>query len=267
MKDEMELMEDQRQFDYKRIAEGYIKDRPYLHGQVMDMVKHKMNLCSNFKNGMDIGCGAGLSTKALRTICDHVTGTDISSEMIKAALALYGEEGYNFKTCRAEDIEAKDKSLDIVTAAGSINWIDEHKLLPLLQNAMTDNGLLLIYDFWITDQMEQNREYTDWWYQEYLPNFPKPKRKENKWTDRDVAEYGFQIFSREEYTTAYEMDKDYFVRFMLLQSNVIAQVEEGGRSLEEVKTWFYDTLSKFWKEGKKMLIFEGYNWYLVKTKK
>lgn len=264
MKNEMELITDQRQFDYKRIAEGYVKDRPYLHGYVMEMVKQKMKLRSNFKNGMDIGCGAGLSTKALRTICDNVTGTDISSEMIEAAHALHGEKGYSFRVCRAEDMEADDKSLDIVTAAGTINWIDENKFLPRLQNALADEGLLLIYDFWITDKMEGHQEYTDWWHQEYLPRFPKPGRKEHKWTDDDIAAYGFQIFSQEEYAITYEMDMDYFIRFMLLQSNVIAQVEEGGRDLEEVKMWFYDTLSKFWKEEKQKLIFEGYNWYIVK---
>lgn len=254
----------QRQFDYKRIAEGYAKDRPFLHSKVMELVKRKMLLTQNYKNGIDIGCGAGLSTKALRMICDNVTGTDISPEMVMVASALYQGERFWFKTCQAEEIQAEIGSVDIVTAAGVINWVDEKNFLPHIYDILTPKGLLLIYDFWITDKMEHNEAYTKWWHEEYLSNFPKPKRKENKWTNTDINQYGFKIFSQEEYTIPYEMDKDYFIRFMLLQSNVIAQVEEKGRNIEEVRAWFYTTLSTFWGEGAQKMIFQGYNWYINK---
>ena len=255
----------QRQFDYRRIAQGYAKDRPFLHGQVMNKVREAMNLSQNYKNGIDIGCGAGLSTKALRMICDHVIGTDISPEMIQAASALYDEDGYQFQVCKAEEIEATAGSIDIVTAAGVMNWVDETRFLPLLHTILTDHGLFLLYDFWITDQMEQNSAYTDWWHHEYLVQFPKPKRKEERWTQKDVGKYGLQLVLQEEYKTTFEMDKEHFIRFMLLQSNVIAQVEEKGRDLEQVQTWFYDTLSKFWDEERQKLVFQGYNWYITRA--
>lgn len=60
-----------KSFDYKRIAEGYAKDRPYLHGQVIERLKRDLQINGNFANGLDVGCGAGLSTKALRSICGH----------------------------------------------------------------------------------------------------------------------------------------------------------------------------------------------------
>jgi len=269
MKEMIEKKINQQQFDYKRIAEGYAKDRPFLHGHVMEMVRAKMQLTQNYGNGIDIGCGAGLSTKALRMICNNVTGTDISPEMVKAASMLYREEeGYHFRTCKAEEIEAEAGSVDIVTAAGVINWVDETRFLPLLQCILKEKGLFLIYDFWITDQMEespaQNEAYTAWWHEAYLPNFPKPARKEQKWSDGLVKEYGFQMYAQEEYTTALEMDRDFFVRFMLLQSNVIAQVEEQGKDLEAVRTWFQESLSKFWDKEIKKLVFQGYNWYILK---
>ena len=70
-------------FNYKRIAEGY-KTRPFLHKQVIEQLQRDMNL-THFQNGLDVGCGAGLSTKALKLICDKVTGTDISEEMVSVA--------------------------------------------------------------------------------------------------------------------------------------------------------------------------------------
>lgn len=34
-------------FDFKRIAEGYAKDRPYLHPQVMAKVKNALSMEGN----------------------------------------------------------------------------------------------------------------------------------------------------------------------------------------------------------------------------
>ena len=74
-----------KSFDYKRIAEGY-KDRPFLHKQVMEQLKNDMHI-DHFQNGLDVGCGAGLSTRGLKLICDNVTGTDISEENLRSYTA------------------------------------------------------------------------------------------------------------------------------------------------------------------------------------
>ena len=50
---------DGRFFDDRRIAKGYAKDRPFLHTQVIDMVKKECIGSRIFQNGLDVGCGAG----------------------------------------------------------------------------------------------------------------------------------------------------------------------------------------------------------------
>ncbi|MDE6213084.1 MAG: class I SAM-dependent methyltransferase, partial [Lachnospiraceae bacterium] len=74
---------DAKDFDFQRIAEGY-KRRPFLHKQIVERFQKDVT-SEIFSNGLDIGCGAGLSSKALKAICHHVTGTDISKEMIAVA--------------------------------------------------------------------------------------------------------------------------------------------------------------------------------------
>ena len=88
---------DGRFFDDRRIAKGYAKDRPFLHTQVIDMVKKECIGSRIFQNGLDVGCGAGLSTRALKALCNEVTGIDISGEMIEEAKTLYTEPGYAFR--------------------------------------------------------------------------------------------------------------------------------------------------------------------------
>lgn len=53
-------------FNYKRIAEGYAKDRPFLHPEVIKRIKEDLKITTDFCNGLDVGCGAGLSTEALK---------------------------------------------------------------------------------------------------------------------------------------------------------------------------------------------------------
>ena len=135
-----------RSFDSVRIAEGYLK-RPWLHKSVMEKVKEDCGMDQPFENGLDVGCGAGLSTKALKLICDRVTGTDISEAMIEVCQRTYMEDGYSFYQAKAEETAMPENYYDIVTAAGVINWVERDKFLKNMSQVMEPGGLLIIYDF------------------------------------------------------------------------------------------------------------------------
>ncbi|MBE5876241.1 MAG: class I SAM-dependent methyltransferase [Lachnospiraceae bacterium] len=254
-----------KSFDFERIALGYAKDRPWLHPQVIERLRKDLQIEDNFHNGLDVGCGAGLSTKALMLICDKVTGTDISEEMIKVCKVLYPESEYTFTQSPAEAAIAEENTFDIVTAAGVINWVDEDKFLHNLRRIMYDKGLLCIYDFGISDRMENNEAYTKWYQEDYLQTFPKPPRKEYTWTNDNLIE-GFGIVQQVQYQLTHEFDKDSFIRFMMIQSNVNAQIDAGQKSVEKVKRWFEETLQDIWVEERHTLIFNGYSWYIELNK-
>ena len=128
---------DNRSFDSKRIALGYAK-RPWLHKSVIEQLLCDCNLdeAYKFKSGLDVGCGAGLSTKALRLICDKVTGTDIADSMVEVCRDLYGKDpSYSFYVAKAEETKVPDDRYNIVTAAGCINWVDEKKFMANMDEA------------------------------------------------------------------------------------------------------------------------------------
>ena len=255
---------DNKLFDDKRIAEGYAKDRPWLHPLVMEQIKNDCCIKEKFKNGLDVGCGAGLSTKALKLICEKVTGTDISEEMITVCKRLYTEPDYRFYTAKAEETKIPEKQYDIVTAAGVINWVDREKFLQNMSQVMVKDGYLIIYDFWISDKMVENEEYTKWWHKIYLPAFPKPQRKEDIWSQKDMFP-GFSMKKQITYQMQYEFDKEAFIRFMMIQSNVNTQIESGHRTVEEVQSFMEQTLTPVFHGERKTLIFEGYNWYITRS--
>lgn len=258
---------DNKAFDSKRIAQGYAR-RPWLHKSVIEQLKKDCSLPKDymFKNGLDVGCGAGLSTKALRLICDKVTGTDIAESMVEVCDEIYGTDpSYSFYAAKAEETRIPNKKYDIVTAAGCINWVDEKKFMNNMAEVLDDNGLVVIYDFGITDKMVGNDDYTGWYRDEYLSRFPKPPRKENKWTQADLID-GFLMEKQTEYDMEYAFTLDKFVDFMLIQSNVNAQIESGSAGADEIRKWMMESLTPVFDGREWQLVFYGYSWYIRNNK-
>lgn len=250
-------------FDSKRIAAGYAK-RPWLHQNVMEQVKKDLNITTNFQHGLDVGCGAGLSTKGLRLICNEVTGTDISPAMIEVCKEIYqADNTYDFYVGKAEETKIPNEKYDIVTAAGMVNWVDTELFLQNMSNVLKEKGYLIIYDFWISDKMKDNAEYTEWYQSHYLKRYPKPPRKENVWTQGDLTE-DFLLGKQITYEMEYEFFPDDFIDFMMIQSNVNARIESGEQTEEEVRSWMTKTLEPIFRAKEQKLIFEGYNWYIQK---
>ena len=258
-------------FDFKRIAQGY-KNRPFLHKQVIAQFQNDIDK-QQFAFGLDIGCGSGLSTKALRSVCANVIGTDISPEMINVAREVCGQdENIAFLVSSAEDLTMSDlpisnpaiknARIDIVTAAGAIQWIDKDIFLSNMHQLMNEDGYLLIYDFAISDTMLENPAYTDWWHDQYLMEFPRPYRNESIWKNEDTAPYGFCMLHQLDLKMEHPFDLPSFIEFMMIQSNVNAKIENGERKEQDVYQWFQKTLSPIFHDQTQHFIFKGYSWYL-----
>ncbi len=257
---------DNKSFDSKRIALGYA-NRPWLHKSVIEQMKKDLGLdyAFSYGTGLDVGCGAGLSTKALRLICHKVTGTDIADAMVQVCEELYGEDpAYSFYVAKAEETRIPEEKYDIVTAAGCINWVDEKKFMSNMAEVLKDEGVIVIYDFGITDRMVGDDAYTAWYQDEYLKRFPKPPRKENKWTQEDLPQ-GFVMEKQTEYDMEYSFDLEGFVDFMLIQSNVNAKIESGAITAKQARDWMKQSLSPIFGKELKQLIFYGYSWYIIKS--
>ncbi|MDE7321207.1 MAG: class I SAM-dependent methyltransferase [Lachnospiraceae bacterium] len=249
-------------FDYKRIAEGY-KNRPFLHKQVIEKFQEDIG-GQHFALGLDIGCGAGLSTKALKYICSKVIGSDISPEMIRVAREVCGlDENITYIVSSAEEIAIPAEKVDIVTAAGAIQWIDRACFLSRIRQAMKDNGYLLIYDFAISDEMNGNPSYTDWWHNQYLEEFPRPYRDDSIWKNKDVEPYGFRMLKQTHLEMEHSFDLASFIEFMMIQSNVNARIDAGERKEEAAYQWFQETLTPIFHGENQTLLFKGYSWYLI----
>lgn len=249
-------MED-KLFDNKRIANGYANDRPWLHKSIIEQIKVDFADRIPFQNGLDVGCGAGLSTKALKLICNKVTGTDLSEEMVHICKTQYAASEFTFYTAKAEETEIPQKPYDIATAAGVVDWVDKDRFLANMKQVMAPNAPLVIYDFWISDKMLGNSAHTDWYQNQYLANFPKPPRNETVWDQKDI-QAGFSRIKQTVCEMQYEFDMDSFIRFMMTQTNINSKIDSGNMTEDGVTDWMRETLSPIFQGQRQTLIFDGY---------
>lgn len=82
--------------------------------------------------------------------------------------------------------------------------------------------------------MRDSKTYSDWWHNAYLKEFPKPFRNESVWSADDVNCCQFSMLDQVQYEMEYQFDRESFIKFMMIQSNVNAKIEGEGRSIEDI---------------------------------
>lgn len=248
-------------FAFKRVAEGYAAHRPYYHPLIMKKIRACTGLEGKFAKALDVGCGTGLSTVGLLEIAGYVTGTDNSPEMIAVA-QVNNEDEIPYIHAPAERLPFKDRSFDLLTVCGAINWIDRLQFFPEARRVLKEKGWVIIYDNFITEDMHENPAYTRWYQEQYLTRYPKPARDESPLTLSECDSHGFHIANDEPYTNEIGFSLDEYIDFIMTQSNVIVAVDTGKEDAAGVKMWLRNTLAPGFPEKKGTFIFRGYIWYL-----
>ncbi len=248
-------------FGFQRIAEGYANHRPYFHPLVIKEIRDQLNLHKKVHHALDVGCGAGLSTKALLDIAETVKGIDKDKEMIAAAKT-HQTKQVTYIHAAAEKLPFKALTFDIITVSGAINWIDRAQFLPEAGRVLRQQGWLIIYDNFITNQMLENQEYMHWYNDQYLIRYPKPPRNETLMTDEEAGRYDFQFIRSEDYSNELHLSYEQFIEYMLTQSNIIRAVDIGYERLSEVRQWMETTLEPIIPRPIGTFICKGYVWYL-----
>jgi SAM-dependent methyltransferase len=124
-------------------ANHYSAYRPPLHGAILEKV---ILANEEFKNGLDIGCGTGYSAVAVSKYCSHVYGVEPSDDMLEKAIA---SDKITYLNGSGESLPLPDKSIDIVTFAGSLFYIKSESLIEELRRVCLDQSTIIVYDFMV----------------------------------------------------------------------------------------------------------------------
>ncbi len=120
-------------------AAGYAFDRPPIH-------QHQVARFAARGRVLDVGCGAGLSAAALHGHADVVVGLEPQAGML--AYRQQVAPHAHFVVGRAEQLPFADTTFDMITAAGSLNYVDLELFFAEAKRVLRPGGVIVVYDFW-----------------------------------------------------------------------------------------------------------------------
>ncbi len=250
-------------FAPRTAAERYAKGRPFFHPALVARIAELLRPAAPFGRALDVGCGTGLSTLALRSLAREVAGVDASAAMLAHAPK---DAGPRFCLASAERLPFGGGAFDLLTACQAFHWLDREKFLAEARRVIRGGGWLVVYDNYFTARTEGAEPFSDWHRCTYLQRFPAPPRGSLSFTPEEAAGQGFELRAEERFENSYGFTKDELVDFLLTHSNVIAAVEGKGDDLEEVRLWLSEGVAPFFEgDGRRQFIFDAPIWCMCRV--
>lgn len=249
-------------FSSKSAAERYPKGRPYFHPQVIERIRTFLSLMKPLPRAIDIGCGTGLSTVALKEIAAKVVGVDMSRAMIALAAR---DERIKYSVADAVELPFDEGEFDLMTLSSAFHWLDRRKFLREASRVLRSRGWLIVYDNYFSGRMEENIVFETWYREKHLRRYPPPSRAQLSFTEEDSGNEGFHLAGQEQYRNKISFSIEGLIDYLTTQSNVIAAVEYGDEQIDGVRLWLTENLKPLFGELQETtFLFYGPIWYLQK---
>jgi SAM-dependent methyltransferase len=250
-------------FSSKSAAERYTEGRPYFHPIVVERIKNFLSLNELLPRAIDVGCGTGLSTVALKEIAREVVGVDASAEMIALAAR---DTRIEYFVASGEQLPFRDANFDLMTLSQAFHWLDREKFLEEAGRVLRADGWLIVYDNYFSGQMEENAAFHEWFRENYPKRFPAPARAKPTFSEEDSENAGFHLLGHVQYPNSTRFSLTGLVDYLITHSNVIAAVEYGVEDIAEVRRWLTENIKPFYGElDEAGLLFNGLIWYLQRA--
>lgn len=257
-------MDIQNYFTSRSAAERYAKGRPYFHPEVMRRIRERISRAWPVQRAIDVACGTGLSTVALMPLAKEIVATDAAAEMIRQAPV---DPRITYIVAAAEALPVPDDAFDLLTVCSALHWLDAQTFFREAWRVLHgggESGHMVIYDNAFSGEMEGNPAFGKWVRDSYLTTYPSPPRARIRMPEA-AEEMGFRSLGEEQYENGVSFSLETLVEYLITQSNVIAAVEGGRQSLDEVRAWCIEGVRPFFcGEVERTFTFVGPIWYFVK---
>lgn len=240
-------------FDSSAMATGYANARPPVHPRVMEMVQ---SFVGRVTRALDVGCGAGLSTRALAPLADEILGLEPVEAMARSGPAI--APNATFLTGAAEALPFRNGCFELITAAGSLNYVRLPQFFPEARRVLRDKGILLVYDF-SPGRSFRDGDALDVWFDRFMARYP-PAVSEAVVLNPEILgelDSGFQLASHQRFEIPIPLTPEFYLEYILTGTNVAAAVRRGV-PLTEIRQWCAETLSPVWQGRAHDVIFRGY---------
>jgi len=226
-------------FVHDSVASRYARYRPYLHPAVVKRIRLFLQLDEPVHRALDVGCGTGHSTVALKEIAYEIVGVDVSAAMLSMAKP---EARIRYVQAPAEALPFDDRFFELVTVGLAFHWFDQDRFLAEAHRVLADDGWLVIYNNIFQGHMVENAEFSRWYHETYLARYPTPPRNPRSISREKGEAHGFRLVHEERHEDEHAFTVDQLAAYFTTQSNVIAAVEQGDEDLESVFNWLVESV-------------------------
>jgi SAM-dependent methyltransferase len=242
-------------FDHHRVAEGYASARPYLHPEVLARVSELIGRDVRVRRALDVGCGTGLSSVALRALAAEVVGFDAALAMLVRAMP---SPGVSYVAAEAEALPFGERVFDLVLACGSMDWIDRPRFMPQARDLTEPGGWFVSLDFGDAGRSPEMPGLSAWYRGVFQQACPCPPARDPIITPAEASTYGFDGPLRVDFTLDTPFTVSGYAAFLMTESSVVAVVEYGGRASEDVRAWLETELEGLFGGQSRLVTFGGY---------
>jgi SAM-dependent methyltransferase len=239
-------------FDDPDMAEGYANARPAVHPRIIN----RLPMQSTVAVALDLGCGAGLSTVALTPLTRHRLGMDPAETMVKAARRRVPDAA--FFVASAEAIPIGSGQVDLITAAGSLNYADLDRFFPEARRILRMNGTLVVYDFEPGRSFANDNSLCDW-FNMFSHKYPWPAFNGEQLNPEILSrlDSGFTLGAHENFVIPLSLTHNSYLNYMMTETNVAEAVANGAAS-DDIRQWCASTLASIFGDGPRDVLFQGY---------
>jgi ubiquinone/menaquinone biosynthesis C-methylase UbiE len=245
------------------MAAGYAAHRPAVHPQVLRLASQRLAATSTLAHALDVGCGSGVSSKALREALPsspQVVGLEPAESMLRAARAA---GMLNAAVAgRAESLPFSSRTFGLITAAGSLNYTEDLPgFFAEAARVLQPSGTLAVYDFSPGRIIAGEPALRHWFDREFMIRYPRA-RDNARFLDPAIlatwtANSRLSMTWAHEFQIPLQLDHAFYVDYMMTETNV-AYAIANGTTEASIREWCSRTLAPIFQGQPKQVVFEGY---------
>jgi ubiquinone/menaquinone biosynthesis C-methylase UbiE len=235
-------------FQSPTAASRYSKSRIHFHDQAIDVMRQLLTLKAPFPWALDVGCGTGHSTIALRALATNVLGIDLSAAMLSEALPC---EQVVYAKSSAEKINIPDASVQLMTASQSFHWFNSRPFYLECSRVLATDGSLFIYGH------QLSHPCLDFFDEEFPSPYKQPSLNP---VELDV--FSLRFLKVTKYEKSVTLDLKQTIDYLLTMSAVEKALEM--LSLDEVEKKLMGRLGPAFAHGPLTFQSAGQVWWLKK---
>lgn len=219
----------------------YAAGRPDVHRPVAERIARRVAPAGRLARAADVGCGTGLSLRALGCCADHIVGVEPSAPMLAEASAAGSPD--LVRGC-AERMPLAAGSLDLLTIACAWHWCDAGAFLAEATRILRPGGWLVIYDSHFRGDPSQP-ELLDWLTESYWGRLAWVGRNPLFDPNHHIHP-ALHVRGRDELDVVAPMTLREVKTLITSQASTVANVERGLLTVADAEHRLESGLAPFW---------------------